>query len=149
MKEPISDRVKALNFPQGEYVVVGGAMEAHGIREASDLDIVVTESLFEQLIAEGWPVCECENCRIEWKNGSTRRMLKKPGVDILSDYSWKDLYNPDTAKLLKNADVIDGVPYVQLTELLKWKKVAGREKDLRDVALLEAFLNKILRKVLI
>jgi hypothetical protein len=44
--------------------------------------------------------------------------------------------------LIKDATVIDGVPYVQLEELLKWKKVAAREKDLKDIVLIEKFLVK-------
>lgn len=140
MREPISERVKRLGFPVGEYVVVGGAMEAHGIREAGDLDIVVTESLFASLIDQGWEVCECDACREEWNRGSARRMLKRPGIDILSDYSWKDAYRADTAELIKNADIIDGVPYAPLTELVKWKRAAGREKDMRDIELIEQYL---------
>lgn len=35
-------RLKELNFPIGEYLVTGGAMAAHGIREAHDLDILIT-----------------------------------------------------------------------------------------------------------
>ncbi len=137
----ITERVRELSLPFGEYVVVGGAMEAHGIRPAHDLDIVVTPKLFETLIQDGWPVCDCDGCKAEWKEGSTRRMLKKPGVDILSDYSWKHEYKADTDELIKNADVIEGIPFVQLSELLKWKKAATREKDLKDVALLEEYLK--------
>ncbi|MEX0651862.1 MAG: hypothetical protein WD509_00220 [Candidatus Paceibacterota bacterium] len=43
----IFERVKRLNFPFGEYVVVGGGvMEAYGLRNAGDLDIVVGSALF-------------------------------------------------------------------------------------------------------
>lgn len=137
----IAERVKALDFPFGEYVVVGGAMEAHGIRPAHDLDIVVTPALFESLIQDGWPVCTCEGCVTDQQNGSTRRMLKKPGVDILSDYSYKNEYRADTEELIRGADIIDGIPFVQLSELLKWKKAAAREKDLKDVVLLEEYIE--------
>jgi hypothetical protein len=42
----IFKRLKELNYPIGEYVVVGGAMAAHNIREAHDLDILVTPNLY-------------------------------------------------------------------------------------------------------
>jgi len=138
----ISDRVKALGLPVGKYVVVGGAMEAFGIRPANDLDIVVTEDLFNELQQKGWKLCECEKCQAEWQQGSTDRILKGDGVDILSEYSCGNLYYKDTGELIKDATVIDGVPYVQLEELLKWKKVAAREKDLKDIVLIEKFLVK-------
>ena len=66
----ISDRVKALGFPLGQYVVVGGAMEAFGIRPANDLDVVVTEDLFAELMRKGWKLCECEKCQIKQQQGS-------------------------------------------------------------------------------
>lgn len=138
----ISERVKILNLPLGKYVVVGGAMEAHGIRPANDIDIVVTEDLFEELIRKGWRVCECEKCRDRWKRGSQERILKSDGVDILSEYTWEDKYHADTGELIRDAEIIGGVPYVQLGELLKWKKAANREKDQKDVKLIEKFLQQ-------
>jgi hypothetical protein len=138
----ISDRVKAVGLPLGKYVVVGGAMEAFGIRKAKDLDIVVTEDLFTELMKKGWKLCECEKCQAAWRQGSTDRILKGDGVDILSEYSCGDQYYAETDWLIKNAAIIDGVPYVQLEELLKWKKTAAREKDLKDVVLIEQFLAK-------
>jgi hypothetical protein len=138
----ISNKVRKLGLPFGEYVVVGGAMEAFGIRKANDLDIVVTEDLFKELMQRGWKLCGCEKCQAEWQKGSTDRILKGDGVDILSEFSCGDLYHADTDDLIKNAAIIDGVPYVQLAELLKWKKASGREKDLKDIALIEEFLAK-------
>jgi hypothetical protein len=138
----ISNRVKALELPVGKYVVVGGTMEAFGIRSAHDLDIVVTEDLFNELQQKGRRLCECEKCQTEWKQGSTDRILKGDGVDILSEYSCGNLYRADTDELIRNATVIDGVTFVQLEELLKWKKAVAREKDLKDIVLIEGFLAK-------
>lgn len=125
----ISKRIKELNLPLGKYVVVGGAMEAMGIRKANDIDVVVTKDLFDELIRKGWKVHE-------------NRMLKSEGVDVFPDYSWRDKYVANTEELIENANVIDGVPYVQLEELLKWKKAAARSKDLKDVELIESFLRE-------
>jgi hypothetical protein len=138
----ISDKVRALGLPIGKYVVVGGAMEAFGIRKAKDLDIVVTEDLFMELMQKGWKLCECEKCQAGWQRGSTDRILKGNGVDILSEYSCDDRYFAETDWLIKNATLIDGVPYIQLEELVKWKKASGREKDLRDIILIEEFFAK-------
>lgn len=138
----ISKRVKEVGLPSGKYVVVGGAMEAYGIRDAKDLDIVVTPDLFEDLIKQGWEVCMCDKCKESWSQGETKRILKRPGVDILSGYSWKDIYEANTDELIQNANVIDGVAFVQIEELLKWKKAARREKDLKDVELIEEFIKK-------
>ena len=138
----ISDRVRSVGLSLGKYVVVGGAMEAFGIRKAKDLDIVVTQDLFADLMKNGWKLCDCEKCQIKFQQGSTDRMLKGDGVDILAEYSYGKVFHADTEDLIRNAAIIDGVPYVQLEELLKWKKAARREKDLKDIALIEEFLAK-------
>ena len=39
-------------------------------------------------------------------------------------------YQPDVQKLIAEAEMIEGVPFVQLEEVRKWKEAFGREKDL-------------------
>jgi hypothetical protein len=46
----IIEKVKALNLPSKQFVVMGGAvLELKGIRKAQDIDIIVTKTLFEEL----------------------------------------------------------------------------------------------------
>jgi len=132
----IFQRVKQLGFPLGKYVVVGGVMEAYGIRQANDIDIVVANDLFHKLIQNGWVMCDCDAC-----TNSSKKIIKGDGVDILSEYSCGEAYKANTEQLIKNADLIDGVPFIGLTELRKWKQVNGREKDLKDIKLIDAYLK--------
>lgn len=131
------DRIKNLEFPPGEYVVVGGAMEAHGIRKAHDIDIVVTPKLYNSLKNSGWTPCDCDNCL-----NTGRILLKGDGVDILPDYSWEEKYKADTQDLIQNADIINEIPFVKLEELKKWKEAAGRDKDKKDIILIDKYLNQ-------
>ena len=59
---------------------------------------------------------------------------------MISNYKYKN-YRPDTDELIKNADIIEGLPFLPLTELIKFKSELAREKDLRDVELMKIFLN--------
>ncbi|MFA5841907.1 MAG: hypothetical protein WC835_03050 [Candidatus Paceibacterota bacterium] len=44
----IAQRVKKLNFPIGEYVVVGsGLLDALGLRKANDIDVAITQKLLK------------------------------------------------------------------------------------------------------
>ena len=133
----IFERVKKLNFPLGEYVVVGGSMEAHGLRAAKDIDVVATPALIQKLLAEGWKDAGCWNCP-----GCGRLYLERDDVDVLSDFSRGDKYRADTRQLIDAADVIQGIPFVKLEELAKWKRAAARPKDLVDVAAIEDYLTK-------
>ncbi|OGI95457.1 hypothetical protein A2917_02770 [Candidatus Nomurabacteria bacterium RIFCSPLOWO2_01_FULL_42_17] len=139
-KKTIFERVKKLNFPIGKYVVVGGVMEAHGIRKAVDVDFIVTKELFDDLLKQGWVPKPCRPGDIG-KEGEKRK-LRKDDISIISEYSWLDKYFAKTEDLIANADIIDGIPFISLSELLKWKKACGREKDLIDIELIENYLKK-------
>lgn len=130
----IFKKLQELNFPPGEYVVAGGAMAAHGIREAHDLDILVTPNLYQKLLGQGFEKCQCEQCL---KND--RIMLKKDNVDILPNYILGN-YIGDTSTLIKTADIIKGFPFIKLSELVKFKKELGRQKDFDDIKLIEEYL---------
>ena len=55
---------------------------------------------------------------------------------------WHEDYRPNTKNLLKNADIINGVPFLQLNELLKFKEALGREKDVKDIELINQYIRK-------
>ncbi len=132
----IFKKLKQLNFPLGQYVVVGGAMAAHGIREAQDLDILVTPRLYEKLIVDGYKQGLCDECV-----RTSRIMLNKDDVDILPNFMFGD-YIGDTKKLIRDADMIKGFPFIELKEFMKFKKQLGREKDFVDIKLMKVYLMK-------
>jgi hypothetical protein len=133
----VFEKLKELNFPEGEYVVVGGAMAAHGIREAHDLDILVMPNLYRKLMDEGWEQCCCDQCI-----KTSRLMLKKPEVDILPNLMFGS-YIGDTNKLISDADIIKGFPFIKLSEFIKFKKELGRPKDLEDIRMMQEYLETI------
>ena len=126
----ISSRIKMLDLPFGEYVVVSsGTLEALGIRPARDLDIAVTPKLFEKLRADGgWTK--------EERYG--KLFLGKPGVDIIRQLSW-DAYPITNEEAIASALIIDGIPFMNLDELKRFKRALGREKDFADIKLIEAY----------
>lgn len=110
-------------------------MEAHGLRQANDIDIVVTKKYFDELSQlPEWELREFTypDDRKYW--------LKGDGVDIMPGFSYNDIYRPDTEQLIAGADIIHGIPFIRLEELLKWKKAANREKDQGDIVAIEKYL---------
>lgn len=133
-KNQIISRVKSLNLPLGQYVVFGSApMAIHGLREVHDIDLVVKSEFYEKLKQSG-----------EWKEKtwghSGKKCLIKNEFEIGKNWDFGD-YNPGIDRLISKAEVVDNIPFVRLEEVLKWKKVFGREKDLRDVAIIEDYLK--------
>jgi len=43
--------------------------------------------------------------------------------------------------LIDGAEIIDGLPFVKLERVLAWKKLNTREKDLKDIEVIEKFLR--------
>jgi hypothetical protein len=130
-KKELIERVRALALPRGQYVVFGsGPMAAHGIRLTRDIDILVTTALYERLKKEGWEVAH-------WDSGA--EYLAKGIFEV--DDSWNyEPYNPKPEEIISIAEIIDGIPFAPLREVLKWKKAFGREKDKVHIRLLEAYL---------
>jgi len=43
--------------------------------------------------------------------------------------------------MIDNAEMIDGLPYVNLQDTILWKTRENREKDLRDIKLIKDYLK--------
>jgi len=123
-------KVKNLKFPAGKYAIFGsGPIAIRGLRKCKDIDIIVTEDVFNDY-----------KKRSEWKLkkfDDNADYLDKDGVEL-----WKE-WGPgewDVNKLIKEAEIIDGLPFVILEETLRWKQINGRPKDLEDIELIKEYL---------
>ena len=127
----IFEDVKKLNLPIGQYEVVGsGVMSAYGIRPHHDVDLIVTKNLFVILKNSGWQ-------SVPNRNG----VLKSGNYEVDADYKYRE-YQPDHDELIRNAEIIEGVPFIRLSELIKFKTALGRDKDKKDIELIEQYLIK-------
>lgn len=133
----IFKKLKELNFPLGEYVLVGsGPLAARGIREANDLDIAVSPKLLKQLI-------DSKKYQEVEKYGKV--FLEADNIDIIPRLDWED-YPTTTAEAIKTAEILNGYPFLNIKEAIKFKKALGREKDFRDIKLLEDY-QKLNREI--
>jgi len=129
-KNAIIKQVRLLDLPSGSYVVYGSApLAVAGLREASDIDLLISEELFETLKNQGWN---------EVDKGAGDKALKK-GVCEAFIFWGGSSYNPTLEQLLKTANTFEGIPFASLKEVRNWKMAFGREKDLVDVELIDQF----------
>lgn len=138
-KKDFIRKVKALNLPSGEYVVFGGGpFVVHGIRETRDIDLFVTSRLYEALRAKGWK-------EEDWD--LIEGQFLSHGI-CQADDTWNyGTYNPTPEELIERADMIDGVPFAPLVDVLRWKeefwKAFGRPKDLADIELIRGYMESL------
>ncbi|MDP3645829.1 MAG: hypothetical protein Q8R25_01965 [bacterium] len=101
-----------------------------GIREANDIDLMVSKELFEDLKKNGWQ----------------ERHKSVNDVPIVHDVfeahtNWNfSSYRPTLKHLLATAMVVEDIPFASLAEVRKWKTMGERPKDIADVQLIDAYL---------
>ena len=132
MSETFADKVKALDLPLDQIIVIGsGILDQLGIRPASDIDLAASYDLMKKLSEES----------SDWskKFGYNQRFyfVKDDGSAEVWDGWDFDGQAVSYDDLLDYAVKYDGVRFVDLEFLRKWKSWRGREKDVRDVELID------------
>jgi hypothetical protein len=109
-------------------------LAALGLRECIDIDLLVTPDVFEDLKARGW---KHEVVSIE---GRPRERLSHREVEAFKDY-WCNGKAYGIPAMIGRAQVICGVQFISIPDFLEVKRAMGRNKDLRDIELIEAYLR--------
>lgn len=128
-RKDILNILSEYNFNFDEYVVISSAaLVLHGVKEETkDIDISVTEDYYKYLEKN----YECELERYDNKND----------VNI---YYIDDIINFSTNYYSDSEDdfvIINGVKVQSIPAIIKLKETLNREKDIKDLKLIDKFLN--------
>ena len=125
----VIDKVRALDAPHDQLVVIGsGLLDVWGFREASDVDLVVSNELYEKLSRDD-----------RFVSGEKRgdRFLAWGEYEVFDN--WGE--NASFSQLYAQSIVVDGVHFVAPDYLIAWKQQRNWEKDRRDITLLKERLR--------
>lgn len=126
------EELKKLNLPKEKFAVFGsGPMAIRNLRESRDIDIIVTQEVWNKL-AEKYPISSKERAE-----GGIMKKIQVDEIEIYGD--WPPFESVE--KLIKEADIINGFRFVKLGKVLLWKKYLNREKDRQDILLIEEYLE--------
>lgn len=132
----IIEEVQKLDLPLGTYVVFGsGILGALGIREAHDIDLLVTRDVFQELRRRGWEYSESV---IE---GRVRGRLSQGLAEAFEEF-WYGGEDKNIMEIIARATIIEGIPFMSLSELRAFKSVLGREVDRADIARIDAYIGQ-------
>lgn len=122
-RQEILDQLKAFPYDRNEYwVITGSAMVIYGIREqAGDIDLGCSAEMADLLESDGYLFGRTKDGNRWFKVGKT--------IEIFE--SW----------LFDSVTEISGFQVISLSGLIEMKKSIGREKDFRDIELIESFLK--------
>jgi len=132
-EHPIIKKFLSLNLPTDDYAIFGsGPLYAHGIiKNPRDLDIIARGKAWKKALKLGKPQ--------KLPLGDKVIRLFDGKIEIINAWSpgkW------DTDKLIDTAEIIEGIRFVNLKTVLKWKKRVARPKDLKHIKMVEEYLNK-------
>lgn len=120
------DELRDLGLSRGSYAVFGsGPLAIRGIRENRDLDVLVTPAEWEELSRK----------HVVTKKDGRPDTIHVGHVQLL-EVGYRDWrpFLEDNDALIREAELIDGVPFVRLEHLLGCKRLMTGEKHARDVA---------------
>ncbi|QQG47476.1 MAG: nucleotidyltransferase domain-containing protein [Candidatus Woesebacteria bacterium] len=121
------DTLKKQNFPKDQYAVFGSAvMAVRGMREAPNIDVIVTDKLWTELLDKRHKPDEEGFIRI---------------AQIKISNWWFAPTRKNIPTMIKEAEIIKGVPFVRLEEVRDYKTFVNRDKDKNDVKLIDQFLS--------
>lgn len=134
----IFTEVHELSFPLGEYVVVGsGHLAAIGFKQIHDIDIVVSEDVFNKCIKLGW-----EKLPWTYPERLGQIYLRKGIIEMYLDVGTED-FKPTLEELVARAVIIGNVPFASLNDILNFKRsyLKNNFKHQSDIELIEDILN--------
>ena len=123
-KDDITARLADFPFSTEDYwIITGAAMVLYGIREeTADIDMGCTKDMADRLEADGF---------LDHVSGDGKRCFKYgDSIEIIEGWLRDSIQN------------VGGFPVISIDGLVEMKRELGREKDKRDIELIEAFLKR-------
>jgi hypothetical protein len=133
--QPKFDAIRKLNLPLGQYAIISsGPLGIRNLREIGDIDIIVSSELWDALAAK-YGVTDTDGVK----------KIAIPG-GIIEAFSEDSFYGypkytdaSSVADRIAQAEIIERLPFERLDQVLYFKRKMGREKDLKDIILIETW----------
>lgn len=124
------ERIKDLDFGKSEYVLVGGGvLDVLGLRDASDIDLVVSQDTYDAYKAKyGWR---------EFTQANGKKVLTRDGCNLMTTWVGNSL-----KQLRDDAVSVKGIKIMAIRRLIEGKQQLGRRKDRADITLLRHYLHE-------
>lgn len=121
-----------LKLPVGQYAITGsGPIGIRNIRDINDIDIIVSKKLWNKLTKD-YDVIET--------NG-VRKIELSSEIEAFSEESFQHKKDLTITERIRQAEIIQGLAFESLEHCKYFKKCMGREKDLKDIQMIEDWQN--------
>ena len=122
-KEDIIKILKEIDLPLSEYWITSGAgLVIHGVKKSTnDIDLGCTTNLIEYFLKKG--------CKYRVAEDNSRIMEITDTIEILENW------------FVDEIEFIDGLPIGSLESIKTQKTKLGREKDIKDIRIIEEYIK--------
>ena len=122
-KKEITQLLDAFPYSKEDYwLITGSAMVLYGIREeASDIDLGCNKKMADQLEKDGY--------LYRYTEDGNRWFRYKDHIEVFEKW------------LKDSVTSVDGFPVISIEGLIEMKRELGREKDLKDIELINDYLK--------
>lgn len=126
--------VNELDVDHRDFVIFGsGPLLAHGLRQTiRDLDVVARGTAWHR-------VSECGIPSVGAISGAPMALFWGGRIQFSPEWISKEW---DTDDLIGRSEIIQGLPFAQLTDVLAYKQMLDRPKDRPDIEALLDFLSQ-------
>ncbi len=126
--QALIQELKILDLPIGQFAIHGsGPIGIRGGREIGDLDLVVTDGLWEKLKE-----------KYSYKSGSDNILVLSENVEAFNEVQ----VGPNAQSIIDDADIIDGIRFAKLEHIRLWKEGMRRPKDIHDIEIIDGLLKQ-------
>jgi len=134
LKHPLIEKLLSFDLPKDDFVLAGSAaMYFVGIKDlGNDLDVIARGEAFEK--AKQFGVMD------KAPDGSDKVVIDDGKIEIYSLWIGKDSIE-ETKDIFSNCKKIGGIQVMWLEDVIKYKKIKAREKDILHVKLIEEYLK--------
>jgi hypothetical protein len=129
---PIFKNLVDLNMPTNDFALFGsGPMFAHGLKELGhDIDVIARGEAWQEATKFATPQ--------PTKSGNGEVVELFGGeIEIFSAWGPGEW---DIDELIDMAEIIEGIRFVRLEQVLRWKQQMNRPKDVEHIKLIENYL---------
>ena len=130
--------LRAFNLPTDQYAIIGsGPLGIRNLKAIGDIDLIVTPELWDAL-AKKYGITDT--------NGVKKIVFPGGIIEAFFEGSFYSApIDPQAASMasrIHNAELIDGMPFDSIENVLYYKRKDAREKDLQDIRLIEEWQKK-------
>ncbi len=124
----IKNKLTSLGISSTEPIIVGsGILDMLGIRPSNDIDLLISKETFYKIADHGHEI-------LQRPDGSEK--IEVDNVELM--YDW---YGKKVSDTVIKTTVIDGIKFMSIEEVRRWKALLDRSKDQADILLIDKYLE--------